>query len=141
MQVRLALLADYANVTAEGKLNILGTFDHIAVSRFPAIHPQMQLILRLEARAAEKDRSHTLEIRLHDPDGKTVFDIKGEMVPRGGGPGESVATNQIIGINNLALEQEGEYTIAVFIDNDLKTELPLTVSHIASGRGNPSALA
>ena len=141
MHVRLALLADYANVTAEGKLNILGTFDHIAVSRLPAVHPHMHLILRLEAKSAEKDRLHTVDIRLHDPDGKTVFDLKGEMTPRGGGPGESVATNQIIGINNLALEQEGEYTIAVFIDNDLKTELPLTVTHVANGRGNSSALA
>lgn len=141
MQVRLAVLADYANVTAEGKLNILGTFDHIAVSKLPAVHPHMQLILRLEAKSSEKDRKHTIEIRLYDPDGKTVFDIKGEMVPRGGGPGESVASNQIIGINNLGLEQEGEYTIAVFIDNDLKTELPLTVTRIPNGMGTPGALA
>jgi hypothetical protein len=130
MQVKLALLADYANITAEGKLNILGTFDHIAVSEFPAVHPQMQLILRLEAHPAERDRSHLIEIRLHDPDGDTVFEIKGDMLPRGGMPGENLATNQVIGINNLKLGKPGEYTFVIFIDNDMKTELPLTVTRM-----------
>lgn len=140
MQVRLALLADFANVTAEGKLNIIGTFDHIAVSSFPAIHPQMQLILRLEAHASEKGRPHRIDIRMLDPGGRTVFDITGEIVPRGGAPGERVATNQVIGINNLRLETEGEYTVAIFIDGQLATELPLRVSRLVNG-GTPPALA
>ena len=60
MQVKLALLADYANVTAEGKLNILGIFDRINVVGVPAVHPQMHFILRLEAHPAEWDRTHPL---------------------------------------------------------------------------------
>ena len=72
MQVKLAVLADYANVTAEGKLNILGIFDRINLVQVPAVHPQMHLVLRLEARAAERDRVHRVEIRLHDPQGATI---------------------------------------------------------------------
>jgi len=130
MQVKLAVLADYANVTAEGKLNILGIFDRINVSELPAVHPQMQFIIRIEAHPAERDRVHSIEVRLHDPDGQTVFELNGEMVPRGGGAGQTIAANQITTINNLELKKTGEYSFVVFIDNDLKTEVPLTVAQV-----------
>jgi hypothetical protein len=126
MQVKLALLADYANVTAEGKLNILGVFDRINVNDVPAVHPQMHLILRLEAHPAERDRPHNVEIRLYDPDGQTVFEVKGDIVPHGM-PGQTIATNQILTLNNLQLSKTGGYMFVVFVNNDLKSEVPLGV--------------
>ena len=57
MRVTLAVLADYANISQEGKLNILGIFDRIAVAEVPTSLPQMHFIMRLEAHAAERDRS------------------------------------------------------------------------------------
>jgi hypothetical protein len=126
MQVKLALLADYANVTAEGKLNILGIFDRISVNQIPAVHPQMHLILRLEAHPAERDRPHNIEIRLYDPDGQTVFEVKGDVVPHGQ-VGQTIATNQILTLNNLQLDKAGGYTFVVLVNNDLKSELPLGV--------------
>lgn len=135
MQVKLALLADYANVTAEGKLNILGVFDHINVNDVPAVHPQMHLILRLEAHPVERDRTHNVEIRLHDPDGQTVFEVKGDIVPHGT-PGQTIATNQILTLNNLQLAKTGGYTFVVFVNNDLKSEVPLGVEIGAEAEGS-----
>jgi hypothetical protein len=132
MNVKLALLADYANVTAKGKLNILGIFDRISVNELPFTHPQMHVILRLEAHVAERDRTHNIEIRLYDPDGETVFDVNGEMVPKGP-PGQSIATNQILTLNNLQLIKPGGYMFVIFVNNDLKTEIPLGIEL------NPSA--
>lgn len=126
MHVKLALLADYANVTGEGKLNILGIFDRITVQQLPVVHPQMHLILRLEAHSTERNRTHNIEIRLHDPDGETVFEVKGDIVPQGSSV-LSTSTNQILTLNNLQLEKTGGYNFVVFVDNDLKAEIPLGV--------------
>jgi hypothetical protein len=132
VQVKLAVLADYANVTADGKLNILGIFDRISVTGIPVVHPQMHLILRLEAHPAERGRQHNVEIRLHDPDGSTVFEVKGDVLPDGP-PGQTVATNQILTLNNLQLSKEGGYNFVVLVNNDLKSEVPLEVEVAASG--------
>jgi hypothetical protein len=140
MQVKLALLADYANVTGEGKLNILGIFDRITVQQLPVVHPQMHLILRLEAHSTERNRTHNIEIRLHDPDGETVFEVKGDMVPQGTSV-LSTSTNQILTLNNLQLEKTGGYNFVVFVDNDLKAEVPLGVEQAPvppPGGGKPN---
>ncbi len=137
MQVKLAVVADHANVSAEGKLNILGIFDRIVVSNLPAVHPQMHLVVRLEAHPAERDRSHQVEVRLHDPDGQAVFELKGEIVPQGP-PGEAITANHIIGINNLVLARTGEYLFVVFVDHDLKAETPLIVDFLDVGPTGPT---
>lgn len=130
MHVNLGVLADYANVTGDGKLNILGIFDRINLMQIPAVHPQMHLVLRLEAHAAELDRQHDIEIRLHDPEGTTIFEVKGEIVPRGE-PGRPVSTNQILTLNNLQLEKVGDFKFIVLVNNDLKAEIPLAVEFVA----------
>lgn len=130
MQATLAVLADAANVTKEGKLNILGIFDRIGVRSFPATHPQMQVVLRLEAAYAETDRPHKVEIKLHEPDGDMVFNLNGEFMPKGGEPGEVSVSNQIIAIGNLPLRKPGGHTFSIFIDGDLKTQIPLKVVSI-----------
>lgn len=137
MQVKLAVVADHANVSAEGKLNILGIFDRIVVSSLPAVHPQMHLVVRLEAHPAERDRAHPVEVRLHDPDGQAVFELKGDVVPQGL-PGEAITANHIIGINNLVLARTGEYLFVVFVDHDLKAETPLIVDFLDVGATGPT---
>ena len=71
MEVGLAVLADAANVSREGKLNILGEFNTIFAGRFPVTWPKMNLVLKLEATVGEGSR-HRLGIRVINQDGKLV---------------------------------------------------------------------
>lgn len=59
MHVSFALFADAANISQEGKLNILGVFDALQVAALPAVHPRATMVVRLKAHAEDAGR-HTL---------------------------------------------------------------------------------
>jgi hypothetical protein len=127
MDVSLAVLADYANVSREGKLNIMGIFDRIYVRQLPGQFPPMQVVIRLEAHFAEMGREHTIQIQLRDPDGETIFDINGNFTPMGGQAGETAPLNHIIGFGNLPLKKTGGHSAVIWVNGDLKKEIPLKV--------------
>ena len=117
MKVPLALLADYANKSSEGKLNIMGAFSIIWTQSFPVIHPAMSLVFRIEAGNVEAERDHEVEIRLVDEEGKPLFSLKATFVFKQGAPGEAQQMDQIVWINNAVFPREGRYAFHILIDN------------------------
>jgi hypothetical protein len=71
MEIDLALLADAATIDASGKMSILGIFDRIGVTQFPAQHGRVTLVLRFTAGTSEIG-SHEVHIRMSDPAGVEV---------------------------------------------------------------------
>lgn len=130
MKVALALLADYANVSREGKLNILGIFDRIYTQTVPATHPQMQIIMTLEADRVEADREHKVEVELIDADGNKLFSIGGNLKFSPPPPGEKVKLNHVILLNNLRFDHVGSYEFKILINNMVAGEIPLSVVEI-----------
>ncbi len=49
MHISFAVFADAANLSQEGKLNVLGVFDAVQVAGLPTIHPRTHFIVRLKA--------------------------------------------------------------------------------------------
>ena len=127
MEVTLALLADAANVSQEGKLNILGTFANINATTFPAQHPEMQLVLRFEASPAEAGSKKNLEIKILDEDGKSVGGFSGEMPVPPAQPGKRIRMLTVLRIVGAVFPKRGDYVVAVLIDGDTKAEVPLSV--------------
>ena len=128
MEVKLALLADYANVTAEGKLNLMGIFDVINAPSLPWTHPQMRLVLTFEANPAEWDTQKKVQIKLLDADAHEKLTMGADLkVPRGQ-PGRNVSINSIIAINNLKFDVAGDYAFHVLIGEDDKKTIPLRVN-------------
>lgn len=130
MEVTLALLADCANVTAEGKLNILGVFDSILAENFPTVHNQMNLIFRLEANAAEAGSRKDLLILLMGEDGQKLVTLSATMEFTARDPnksGEQFVADQIIGMQNVRFEKPGIYQIAILVNGDTKKTLMLRV--------------
>lgn len=138
MEVTLALLADYANVTKEGKLNLLGLFDRINAPILPWTHPQMQLVLSFQASPAEYDTTKNVEIKLLDADANTKFTISSEFkVPREKS-GRNVSINTSIAINNLRFDTEGDYAFHILIGGDAKATIPLRVNYVPKPQPGPS---
>src|SRR3990170_2640488 len=127
MQMTIGLLADYANVSQEGKLNIMGVFDRIYAPAFPAVHPEMRLVMRFEFSSAELGVARILEVRLMDADGNIIGGWSKPLdVPKREGRTKEIV-NQIFTIQGLGFQHPGDYAFHVLVDKDEKGNIPFTV--------------
>ena len=140
MEIDLAFLADAATVDVSGKLNILGIFDRISVSEFPASHPHLSLILRFSASLGEAG-AHKMEIRLKDPDGTEMMRMNGEFQvgPGSALSGGQVRVPQVLNIERLVFPKAGRYAFDVALDGDHQVSIPLFIHGM--GAGGPVAQA
>jgi hypothetical protein len=128
MHLTAGLLADYANMTADGKLNVMGVFDRIITDTVPITHAALFLVVRFEARVSEGS-GHSLQIALVDADGQ-------EVVPRTrklpltfsmNGPGRPLTAQLIAEFGHLQLPVFGEYDFHLHVDGEFTASIPLYV--------------
>jgi hypothetical protein len=130
MRPLLFLVADYANVTGDGKLNVMGIFQVINAYNFPARHSSMHLVAKLAPELSEYGQKRTFTVLLMDTDGKHVLQLSGEFeVPRGEG-GKKPEVNIILELKDVILPQPGRYQLVLLIDKDQKDELTLYVNQL-----------
>lgn len=114
MDLTLALLADCANVSRDGKLNIMGIFEQIFAAQFPAVHPSMQLVTRVEATPFETG-THAVRVAFSDADARELFAVPGTLAVPESRAGENVSVNQIFVFNGLILPAPGRYEFIVTV--------------------------
>lgn len=136
MKVRFAALADYSNVSREGKLNILGMFDIIHCLEFPAVHNEMQLVLRFEADVSERGQQKNVEVRLINDRGDELLKLAGQLSVPMAQPGEFIISNQVLVFRSLTFPSPGDYQFDIYIDGTQAAGTPLKVVPIRTG---PSA--
>ena len=97
MQVEIFSLCEAATADG-GKLSMLGAFDTIRTSKFPTIHAQCAIALRVRfSRIEEGD--HKMTVHFVDSDGKNVLPPMQGAIKVGVFPGQgSVSTNFIFNI-------------------------------------------
>lgn len=128
INIPLALLADYSNISREGKLNILGIFTQIQAQQEPVTQPQMQLVFNLEADRADADKKHRMEIELIDGDGKKIFSFGGEIQFGPPPAGETrVSVYQNLVMNSLKFPHFGRYDFKVLINGEVRKSVELNV--------------
>lgn len=130
MDVTLGVLADYSNISREGKLNILGIFDIINGRNFPLTHSSMQLVMRFEAPHSEVGSQQTIRVRLLNADGGQILEVAGTVVLVGGNPGEVIVSNHILNLNNVVFPAPGGYAFHILINDRESKVVPLKVMQI-----------
>ena len=126
MNVTLGLIADSANVSQEGKLNLLGIFDTIFAFNFPCKHSQMTLVTKIQADV--RDNHHldrNLKIILVDENAHELLAINATFNFKNTPPGERGTTSSIIGLTDLVFEKPGNYAFKILINGEEKSEIPL----------------
>lgn len=127
MKVSLFLLADYANLTEDGKLNIMGLFNIIYSSNFPTQHPQMAIVAKLKAELGEDGQTRDIRVALFSPDGKKLLEVGGAMQFPQRASGQNPEINAIITLQNVVFPEPGPYSFVLFVDKDNKDNLSLSV--------------
>jgi hypothetical protein len=130
MKPLLFVAADYANITGDGKLNIMGIFHEIYASSFPARHASMHLIATLGAELGEWNQTRDFTIKLLDEDGNQIMDLTGQIDIPKGERGRKPEVNIILGLNDVIFPKPGTYVFAIFVDKDHKGDLTLFVNQI-----------
>ena len=133
MDVPLALLADSANISQEGKLNVLGVFDNITAAEFPTTHPAMVLVVGVTASPAEYGLSRKCRIRLLDADASQLLAIEGDLEvnqPRdlAGRPTVYIPFS----LPNITFPHSGDYAFHILIGDDEKARVPFRLTDSSS---------
>ncbi len=137
MNIQVAVVCDAA-ADYSGKLNILGAFDTIFASSFPATHPQCAVALRLVFQRIEEG-SHKLRMNFVDADGRFVMpsiDIPVDVVfPN---DASDLVRNFIFNIQQLKFDSPGQYAIDIALDGRQEASILLRVQQQSGPRILPS---
>jgi hypothetical protein len=126
MHVSFALFADAANLSQEGKLNILGVFDALQVASLPAVHPRAHLVVHLKGTSMDVG-GHTVSFRWLNPHGQELWSSSGDL--NVGTPPTGVAEMDLplIAQLDLPMDAAGGYTMAIGIDGNHTLDVPVQV--------------
>ena len=129
MDVRLAVLADYANVSQDGKLNIMGIFEEVNPPILSFALPQMYLVVSFAAGPAEFDTVKEIKIALLDNDGSEMLTLEGQVtVPHPPRQGSRAYINQVIGLNGVTFERSGDYAFAILVGGETRETVSLHIN-------------
>ncbi len=125
MKVEIFTLCDAATEYG-GKLNILGSFDHLWAKEVPVVHPHCAVAIKLRFARIEEG-NHRLRITVGDADGKLVLPaLDASVAVRFTADGDETAVaNLILNIQQLKLPSFGEYTVDMAVDGRQEGSLPL----------------
>lgn len=133
MQVAFALFADAANLSQEGKLNVLGVFDALQVGSLPAVHPRAHLVVHLKGKPSDVGR-HTVTLRWINPQGSELWNSTGELNVGQPPAGVNEMDLPLIAQIDLPIDSAGTYQMTVSLDDKKSGEVPVQVRTVAAVR-------
>jgi hypothetical protein len=129
LRLDFAVIADYALVDQQGKLSVLGIFQHVWVAAFPAMHPRAHLVVRVRGRRTEIGQ-HGIRIRFVDADGTELTGGEGSVhFPEPPAGITEVEAGAVL-VFDLPLPKPGAYAFEITIDGGGVTRVPLTANRV-----------
>ena len=139
MQVSFALFADAANLSQEGKLNVLGVFDALQVGSIPAVHPRAHLVVHLKGSPSDVGR-HTVTLRWINPQGSELWNSSGELNVGQPPSGVTEMDLPLIAQIDLPIDSAGAFHMTVSLDDKKSAEVPVQVRTVASVTPPPGGM-
>ena len=134
MQVSFALFADAANLSQEGKLNILGVFDAVQVGALPTVHRRASLVVHLKGDETDAGM-HSLTLRWLSPTGEELWNTHGQVEVQSAPPTGAGMDLPLIAAVDLPLDQPGSYAMHIAVDDVPSAQVALHVRTAAASFG------
>jgi hypothetical protein len=129
---QLAVLADSANLSQEGKLNILREFNVLYAEGVPVTHPVLWFVAKMELGAADFGH-HTTLLRVVDEEGDTTMPpMTGEVdLPQPANySGDFVYWPVLLLMYNATFPDYGKYIFELWIDTQIVAEVPVYITRL-----------
>ena len=129
MEAKTVLVADYANVAEGGKANVMGIFRTIYSSVFPARHPEMFLVVVLQASVAEQGQNREIVVKLLNEDAsKELVNYSQQFTVPTALPGHKPEINIFLRLRDIIFEKPGDYFFSILVGNYEKATYTLEVT-------------
>lgn len=115
-------LCDMAFFSQEGKLNVIGVFKVIGVRQLPVVHPRLSIVLNLTLSEPAKLKVQILKRET----GETIAKLEAQLEQNKKDDKER-EVNFVSDFNNVKFEEEGEYKVEVWIDDEIFETIPFFV--------------
>lgn len=128
MELRIFLLADFANVDTGHKLNIIGAFNTVTAREFPATHPSIYLVAKVAAQLGEFGKQFDYQIVFFDEDAEELGKLAGKFTflqPKG--KQRHSEFNLVIALRDIQFAKAGRYEFRLLVNNSVLGVVPLDV--------------
>jgi hypothetical protein len=115
-------------IDQQGKLSVLGMFQHVWLTSFPSVCPRTHLVLRVRGRRTEIG-VHSIRIRFVDEADTEL--LGGEGTVQFGEPPAGVVDVEAgaVLVFDVPLPRPGAYAFEISLDGEVATRVPLTAGY------------
>ncbi|MFC1653626.1 DUF6941 family protein [Patescibacteria group bacterium] len=106
LKTHIFSLCDYASVTRDGKMNLMGVFRQLFIEELPAQFVKFYIAASIEGKP---DSKHRIHISIHKPNGKLAVPREDRILYIG----PAGIVNLITDILNMPIDNIGDYTIKI----------------------------
>lgn len=134
MKIKICMLADYSNIDAAGKLNILGIFGQINARQFPYTHDSMHALIILDMEEERLSGNKELKLRIVSEAGEEVREIRANHEFPAQQSEEHKAATFVFSLRDLEFPQPGKYEFNLYIENQrIPGQQIVLLLHLESG--------
>ena len=138
MEIEIFTLADFANDSGNGKMNIVGTLDQINVPSLPFVLPHCAVATRIRIANSEAG-AHSFELVCIDPEGNEFQRLPGTLNAAVNSNAEYSAFNLPLNISNFKVDKIGKYAFELYYDGEFRSGLTMHVVLINGPRALKAA--
>jgi len=133
MKTEIFVIAENANLTQDGKINIFAIFNKINAPMYPTIYPSPTIVIKLALELGERatNRKVTLYFAGEDNNAQQVKIMESIVAFPARVGGLNPDTVMILNVNAIGFEKPGTYQFILHVDDNFQSSLLIYADLVA----------